>query len=196
VIVARYIFKEHIGPFFFGFAVITLVLVMDFILEVMQSIITKGVGAWEVLEIFGLNLAWMLALSVPMSVLVGTIMAYGRLELAAAFRAGFNRGHGDGDFDVFVQQLRPAGVQPRSPGEDDPAGAEKTLGHSAAGGFQQPDTGIPDLLKGNQSLDQRDKRRPDFRAGGADGAPNDFRPARLGAYPPGGSNQKRPRHCL
>ncbi|MCI0331495.1 MAG: LptF/LptG family permease [candidate division Zixibacteria bacterium] len=79
MIVARYILKEHIGPFFFGFAVITLVLVMDFILEVMQSIITKGVGAWEVLEIFGLNLAWMLALSVPMSVLVGTIMAYGRL---------------------------------------------------------------------------------------------------------------------
>lgn len=79
VIVARYILKEHIGPFFFAFAVITLVLVMDFILEVMQSIITKGVGAWDVLEIFGLNLAWMLALSVPMSVLVATLMAYGRL---------------------------------------------------------------------------------------------------------------------
>jgi len=94
VIVARYIFKEHIGPFFFGFAVITLVLVMDFILEVMQSIITKGVGAWEVLEIFGLNLAWMLALSVPMSVLVGTIMAYGRLasdsEILALKAAGWS----------------------------------------------------------------------------------------------------------
>ena len=79
MIVARYILKEHIGPFFFAFAVITLVLVMDFILEVMQSIITKGVGTWEALEIFGLNLAWMLALSVPMSVLVASIMAYGRL---------------------------------------------------------------------------------------------------------------------
>ncbi len=79
VIVARYILKEHTGPFFFGFAVVTLVLVMDFILEIMQSIITKGVGVWEVLEIFGLNLAWMLALSVPMSVLVATIMAFGRL---------------------------------------------------------------------------------------------------------------------
>jgi len=93
VIVARYILKEHIGPFFFGFAVITLVLVMDFILEVMQSIITKGVGVWEVLEIFGLNLAWMLALSVPMSVLVATLMAYGRLasdsEILALKSAGW-----------------------------------------------------------------------------------------------------------
>ena len=94
MIVARYILKEHIGPFFFGFAVITLVLVMDFILEVMQSIITKGVGAWEVLEIFGLNLAWMLALSMPMSVLVATIMAYGRLasdsEILALKSAGWS----------------------------------------------------------------------------------------------------------
>lgn len=91
MIVARYIFKEHIGPFFFAFAVITLVLVMDFILEVMQSIITKGVGTWEALEIFGLNLAWMLALSVPMSVLVATIMAYGRLASDSeilAFKSG------------------------------------------------------------------------------------------------------------
>ncbi|MGE5693319.1 MAG: LptF/LptG family permease [Candidatus Zixiibacteriota bacterium] len=94
MIVARYILKEHIGPFFFGFAVITLVLVMDFILEVMQSIITKGVGALEVLEIFGLNLAWMLALSVPMSVLVATLMAYGRLasdsEILALKSAGWS----------------------------------------------------------------------------------------------------------
>lgn len=94
MIVARYILKEHIGPFFFGFAVITLVLVMDFILEVIQSIITKGVGAWEVLQIFGLNLAWMLALSVPMSVLVATIMAYGRLgsdsEILALKSAGWS----------------------------------------------------------------------------------------------------------
>ncbi|MGH8005029.1 MAG: LptF/LptG family permease [Limisphaerales bacterium] len=94
MIVARYILKEHIGPFFFGFAVITLVLVMDFILEVMQSIITKGVGVWEVLEIFGLNLAWMLALSVPMSVLVATLMAYGRLasdsEILALKAAGWS----------------------------------------------------------------------------------------------------------
>ncbi len=94
MIVVRYILKEHIGPFFFGFAVITLVLVMDFILEVMQSIITKGVGVWEVLEIFGLNLAWMLALSVPMSVLVATLMAYGRLasdsEILALKSAGWS----------------------------------------------------------------------------------------------------------
>jgi lipopolysaccharide export system permease protein len=79
-ILNRYILKEHIGPFLFGFSVVTFVLVMDFIIDIMDLIIDKGLSAWTILEIFGLNLAWMLALSVPMAVLVATLMAYGRLS--------------------------------------------------------------------------------------------------------------------
>jgi len=79
-ILNRYILKEHIGPFLFGFFVVTFVLVMDFIIDIMDLIIDKGLSAWTILEIFGLNLAWMLALSVPMAVLVATLMAFGRLS--------------------------------------------------------------------------------------------------------------------
>ena len=79
-ILNRYILKEHIGPFLFGFSVVTFVLVMDFIIDIMDLIIDKGLSAWTILEIFSLNLAWMLALSVPMAVLVATLMAYGRLS--------------------------------------------------------------------------------------------------------------------
>jgi lipopolysaccharide export system permease protein len=78
-ILNRYILKEHIGPFLFGFSVVTFVLVMDFIIDIMDLIIDKGLSTWTILEIFGLNLAWMLALSVPMAVLVATLMAFGRL---------------------------------------------------------------------------------------------------------------------
>jgi len=60
--------------------VVTFVLVMDFIIDIMDLIIDKGLSAWTILEIFGLNLAWMLALSVPMAVLVATLMAFGRLS--------------------------------------------------------------------------------------------------------------------
>jgi lipopolysaccharide export system permease protein len=93
-ILNRYILKEHIGPFLFGFFVVTFVLVMDFIIDIMDLIIDKGLSAWTILEIFGLNLAWMLALSVPMAVLVATLMAFGRLsadnEITAIKSSGTN----------------------------------------------------------------------------------------------------------
>jgi lipopolysaccharide export system permease protein len=79
-ILYRYIFREHVGPFFFGLAVIMFVLVMDFILEVLNLIIGKGLNAFVILQVFVLNLAWMLALAVPMAVLVSTLMAFGRLS--------------------------------------------------------------------------------------------------------------------
>jgi len=79
-ILYRYIFKEHIGPFFFGLSVIMFILVMDFILEVLNMIIGKGLNAFIILQVFVLNLAWMLALAVPMAVLVSTLMAFGRLS--------------------------------------------------------------------------------------------------------------------
>ncbi|MCK4271081.1 LptF/LptG family permease [bacterium] len=75
-----YILKEHVGPFLFGFFVVTFVLIMDFIIDIMDLIIDKGLHVWTVLEIFGLNLAWMLALSLPMAVLVASLMAFGRLS--------------------------------------------------------------------------------------------------------------------
>src|SRR3970040_55015 len=79
-ILPAYILKEHLGPFFFGLFIITFVLVMDFILEILNLIITRGLNAYTVLKMFGLNLAWMLALSIPMAVLVATLMAFGRLS--------------------------------------------------------------------------------------------------------------------
>jgi lipopolysaccharide export system permease protein len=79
-ILPLYILREHVGPFFFGLFIITFVLVMDFILEILNLIITRGLNAYTVLQMFGLNLAWMLALSIPMAVLVATLMAFGRMS--------------------------------------------------------------------------------------------------------------------
>jgi lipopolysaccharide export system permease protein len=76
----RYILAQHIGPFIFGLAIITFVLIMDFILDILNMVISKGLPILVILEVFALNLAWMLALSVPMAVLVGVLMAFGRLS--------------------------------------------------------------------------------------------------------------------
>lgn len=62
-----------------GLAVITFVLILDFIIDIFDLILGKGLSVLIVLEVFALNLAWMLALSIPMAVLVSTLMAFGRL---------------------------------------------------------------------------------------------------------------------
>lgn len=96
-ILQRYILREHIAPFFFAFFVITFLLIIDYVPKIIDHVIDKDLSVWVVLELIGLNLAWMLALSVPMSVLVATLMAFGRLssdfEVTAIKASGVNLFH-------------------------------------------------------------------------------------------------------
>ncbi|MFZ5979444.1 MAG: LptF/LptG family permease, partial [Candidatus Zixiibacteriota bacterium] len=75
-----YIIKEHIAPFIFSFLIITFLLIIDYVPRIIDHVIDKDLSIWVVLELIGLNLAWMLALSIPMSILVATLMAFGRLS--------------------------------------------------------------------------------------------------------------------
>lgn len=90
----RYILTEHVGPFLFAFFVITFLLIIDYVPKIVDHVIDKDLSLSVVLEIIGLNLAWMLALSIPMSVLVATLMAFGRLtsdfEITAIKASGIN----------------------------------------------------------------------------------------------------------
>ena len=90
----RYILIEHIAPFFFAFFTITFLLVIDYVPKIIDHVIDKDISVWVALELVGLNLAWMLALSVPMSVLVAVLMAFGRLtsdfEITAIKASGIN----------------------------------------------------------------------------------------------------------
>ena len=96
-ILQRYILKEHIAPFFFALFIITFLLIIEYVPKIVDQVIDKDLSVWVVLELIGLNLAWMLALSVPMSVLVATLMAFGRLtsdlEVTAIKSSGINLLH-------------------------------------------------------------------------------------------------------
>ena len=91
-IVTRYILKEHIGPFFFGFMAIVFVFLLNIVFRDLGRLLGKGLPARIIVEFFILNLAWILALAIPMSVLVSTLMAFGRLsadsEIAALKASG------------------------------------------------------------------------------------------------------------
>ncbi|MGD9897754.1 MAG: LptF/LptG family permease [Calditrichaceae bacterium] len=79
-ILTRYIIKEHIGPFFFALSVIMFILLMNFLVKYIGQIFGKGLEIFTIFKLIALNLAWMLALAVPMATLVAVLMAYGRFS--------------------------------------------------------------------------------------------------------------------
>jgi lipopolysaccharide export system permease protein len=95
MILARHILREHLAPFLYALFVITAIFLVDFVVQIMDSILTKGLDPHVVLELFVLNTAWMLALSIPMSVLVASLMAFGRMSS-----------------DREIDAMRAAGVHP------------------------------------------------------------------------------------
>ncbi|MFQ5584680.1 MAG: LptF/LptG family permease, partial [Calditrichia bacterium] len=101
-ILTRYIIKEHSGPFLFSLSVIMFVFVTKFIVQYIGKIFGKGLSVSTIFEFIYLNLAWMLALAVPMAVLIATLMAFGRLssdnEITILKSSGIN----------LFQILRPA----------------------------------------------------------------------------------------
>jgi len=79
-ILSRHILRQHIGPFLFGFFIITLLFMLNLVFKELARILSKGLDFWVVLEFFVLNLAWIVALAVPMSVLMASLMAFGQLS--------------------------------------------------------------------------------------------------------------------
>ena len=67
-------------PFIFSLLMITFVLFVNFLLRAIDRFLGKGLDLLTILEYLFLNLAWILALSVPMAVLLATLMTFGRLS--------------------------------------------------------------------------------------------------------------------
>ena len=87
-IFTRYVLRSHVVPAAAGLAIFYFVLSMDFIVDYLDLFIARGVPGLAVLEAFGLSLAWMTLLAVPMAVMVAVLTAFGRLaqdnEITAA----------------------------------------------------------------------------------------------------------------
>jgi len=79
-ILPKYLVKEHIGPFCFALLVINSIFILNLIFRELGKFMSKGLSLGTILEFIFLNLAWMIALSVPCAVLTATIMVFGRLS--------------------------------------------------------------------------------------------------------------------
>ncbi len=93
-ILQRYIIRQHIGPFLFGFFIITLLWILNLLFTRLGHLLSRGLSVWVILEFFLLNMAWIVALTLPMAVLMSCLMAFGRLsadlEITAMKASGIN----------------------------------------------------------------------------------------------------------
>lgn len=94
MILVRYLLRGHIAPFITAFIVITFLFAINYILDVLDQVLSKGLPLNVLLEVLVLSLAWMLALSIPMGILVAVLMNFGRMsgdnEIVALKAAGVN----------------------------------------------------------------------------------------------------------
>jgi len=79
MILFRYILRNHIGPFLFALVTLIFILLFNFLTKFADRLVGKGLGFWIITKLVVYNLAWMVVLVVPMSVLVATLMAYGNM---------------------------------------------------------------------------------------------------------------------
>ena len=90
----KYLMKQSFIPFVLSVGVITTVLFLQFLMRAIDRFLGKGLDVFTILEYLYLNLAWIIALSVPMSLLISSVMTYGRMsqdnEITALKSAGVN----------------------------------------------------------------------------------------------------------
>jgi lipopolysaccharide export system permease protein len=100
-----YVLRLHLVPWLLGFGVVTYLLQLDFLVDIMDLLVARGIPARAVGELFVLSMAWMVALSVPCGVLVASLMTWGRMaqdnEVTALKASGVN---------VFRVVLAPLGA--------------------------------------------------------------------------------------
>jgi len=92
--VQKDLIKKHIGPFFFCFFTVMFILLMQFLILHVDKLVGKGLPIRIVVELILNNLAYMVVLALPMSVLISTLIAFGKFsewnELTALRAAGIN----------------------------------------------------------------------------------------------------------
>ena len=86
-ILDRYLVREIVMPFFLGLAVLTFILEIPPILTQAEQFISRGVEWSIVIRVLGLLLPQALCLTIPMAVLLGILVGFGRLSADREFVA-------------------------------------------------------------------------------------------------------------
>lgn len=107
-LISLYLLKAHIGPFLFSLSTLMFLFLLQFVMKFIDQLVGKGLSAWTIMELITMNLAWMLVLAVPMSVLVSVLMAFGDLSSKNEITAV--RASGVSVYRILVPLLFVAGI--------------------------------------------------------------------------------------
>jgi lipopolysaccharide export system permease protein len=75
-----YIVKESFGAFLFGVTVFSVLFILDYMFDLIDLFLSKGVSFFLVLKLFVFIFPNILRLAIPMAVLFGILIAYGKLS--------------------------------------------------------------------------------------------------------------------
>ncbi len=78
-LIYRHLLASAAGPFFFGWFVITFLLMIDVLYRYVDLFVSKGVPFILATRVLGLSLGYTFALSIPMAVLIAVLMSVGQL---------------------------------------------------------------------------------------------------------------------
>ena len=86
-ILDRYLIREVLPPALIGLLVFTFILIVPYLIETAEEFIAKGVSGLEILQVMLTLVPSALGLTIPMSLLLGLLVAFGRLSSDREFVA-------------------------------------------------------------------------------------------------------------
>ncbi|MDR3071809.1 MAG: LptF/LptG family permease [Endomicrobium sp.] len=82
-----YLLKEFFGSFVLGVIVFSVLLILNLVFDIADFIISRGIGFLSVLQMFALSIPKFLTLAIPMSVVFGILLSYGKISADNEFTA-------------------------------------------------------------------------------------------------------------
>ncbi|HYA52220.1 MAG TPA: LptF/LptG family permease, partial [Streptosporangiaceae bacterium] len=93
-LLSRYLLREHLPPFTFALGALTGLMLLNQVARQFSQLVGKGLPWGVILEVFGLSVPFIVAMTLPMAVLVAVLYGFVRLgadnEITALRASGVN----------------------------------------------------------------------------------------------------------
>ena len=86
-IIDRYVIRQVLWPLFIGLLIFTFILIIPYLIQIAEELVAKGVSATVIVRVMTTLLPMALGVTIPMSLLLGLLIGFGRLSTDREFVA-------------------------------------------------------------------------------------------------------------
>src|SRR5262249_41925768 len=86
-IIDRYVIRQVLWPLVIGLLIFTFILIIPYLIEIREELVAKGVPATIIVHAMATLLPMALGVTIPMSLLLGLLIGFGRLSADREFVA-------------------------------------------------------------------------------------------------------------